>query len=57
MTAFIETVAICTCLLILISSVTFLYIEQPGMAAGKKVVHWLRQRQKGEKRLPEKVAR
>jgi len=54
---YLPLVAVCTCLLILISSVTFLYIEQPGMTAGKKVVHWLRQRQKGEKRLPEKVAR
>lgn len=54
---YLPLVAVCTCLLILISSATFLYIEQPGMAAGKKVVHWLRQRQKGEKRLPEKIAR
>ncbi|WP_339448480.1 acyltransferase family protein [Pseudomonas sp. EA_5y_Pfl2_R50] len=54
---YLPLVAVCTCLLILISSLTFLYIEMPGMAAGKKLLERLRQRQKGEKRLSEKVAR
>ncbi|WP_367255625.1 acyltransferase family protein [Pseudomonas sp. stari2] len=54
---FLPLMAVCTCLLILISSATFLYIEQPGMNAGKKVVHWIRQRQQGNKRLAEKAAR
>ena len=36
--------ALSSCLLIAISSLTFLYIEKPGMEAGKKVVRWLRQR-------------
>lgn len=54
---YLPLLAICTCLLILISSATFLYIELPGMNAGRKLVHWLRQRQKGDKRLSEKVAR
>ncbi|WP_085685293.1 MULTISPECIES: acyltransferase [unclassified Pseudomonas] len=54
---YLPLLAACTCLLILISSATFLYIEQPGMSAGRKVVQWIRQRQKGNKRLAEKVAR
>ncbi|RON70612.1 acyltransferase [Pseudomonas fluorescens] len=54
---YLPLLAICTCLLILISSATFLYIELPGMNAGRKLVHRLRQRQKGDKRLSEKVAR
>ncbi|AXJ02920.1 acyltransferase [Pseudomonas fluorescens] len=54
---YLPLIAACTCLLILISSATFLYIEQPGMNAGKKVVRWIRQRQKGSKQLAEKVAR
>ncbi|MDR9860705.1 MULTISPECIES: acyltransferase [Pseudomonas] len=54
---YLPLLAICTCLLILISSATFLYIELPGMAAGRKLLNWLRQRQKGDKRLSEKVAR
>jgi peptidoglycan/LPS O-acetylase OafA/YrhL len=54
---YLPLVAVCTCLLILISSLTFLYIEQPGMNAGRKVTQWLRQRHKGNKPLAEKVAR
>jgi len=54
---YLPLMAACTCLLILISSATFLYIEQPGMNAGKKVVQLIRQRQKGSKHLSEKVAR
>lgn len=54
---YLPLIAACTCLLILISSATFLYIEQPGMNAGKNVVRWIRQRQKGSKPLAEKVAR
>lgn len=54
---YLPLLAVCTCLLILISSATFLFIELPGMAAGKKVLHWFRQRQKGAKRMPEKLTR
>jgi peptidoglycan/LPS O-acetylase OafA/YrhL len=54
---YLPLMAACTCLLILISSATFLCIEQPGMNAGKKVVQWIRQRQKGSKQLSEKIAR
>jgi peptidoglycan/LPS O-acetylase OafA/YrhL len=54
---YLPLIAICTCLLILISSLSFLYIELPGMAAGKKVLLWIRSRQKGDKQLSEKVAR
>ena len=54
---YLPLMAACTCLLILISSATFLYIEQPGMNAGKKVVQWIRQRQQSNKRLAEKTAR
>ena len=54
---YLPLMAACTCLLILISSATFLYIEQPGMNAGRNVVQWIRQRQKGSKKLSEKVAR
>ncbi|QZA98650.1 acyltransferase [Pseudomonas mandelii] len=49
--------AVCTCLLIVISSLTFLYIEKPGMSAGRKLLQWLRQGKKAEKTLAEKVAR
>ena len=41
---FVMLGALCCCLLIIVSSLTFLYIEKPGMNAGKKVVDWLRQR-------------
>ncbi|MET1077535.1 MAG: acyltransferase [Pseudomonas sp.] len=34
-----------TCLLVLLSSLTFLYLEKPGMAAGKRLIGWLRRRQ------------
>lgn len=54
---YLPLMAACTCLLILISSATFLYIEQPGMNAGRNVVQWIRQRQKGSKKLSGKVAR
>lgn len=54
---FLPLMMVCTCLLILISSATFLYIEKPGMNAGKRVTQWIRQRQKGDKALAEKAAR
>ena len=41
---FVSLAALCSCLLIVISSLSFLYIEKPGMAAGKQVVRRLRQR-------------
>ncbi|MBN3861684.1 acyltransferase [Pseudomonas frederiksbergensis] len=54
---FLPVLALCSCLLIVVSSLTFLYIEQPGMTAGKNVLQWLRQHRKGEKRLAQKIAR
>ena len=41
---FVALAAVASSLLIVISSLTFLFIEQPGMLAGKKTVRWLRQR-------------
>ena len=54
---YLPLMAVCTCLLILVSSATFLYIEQPGMNAGKRIVQWLRLRQNGSRPAVEKVAR
>jgi peptidoglycan/LPS O-acetylase OafA/YrhL len=54
---YLSLLAVCTCLLIVISSLTFLYIEKPGMSAGRKLLQWLRQGKKAEKSLAEKVAR
>ncbi|MCU7249348.1 acyltransferase family protein [Pseudomonas koreensis] len=54
---YLPLMAVCTCLLILVSSATFLYIEQPGMNAGKRIVQWLRLRQKDNRPVTEKVAR
>ncbi|MDO9328767.1 MAG: acyltransferase [Pseudomonas sp.] len=54
---YLSLLAVCTCLLIVISSLTFLYIEKPGMSAGRKLLQWLRQGKKAEKTLAEKVAR
>jgi peptidoglycan/LPS O-acetylase OafA/YrhL len=54
---YLPLMAACTCLLIIISSLTFLYIEKPGMTAGKRVLQWWRQGRNDGKRLTEKVAR
>lgn len=54
---FLPMMALCACLLIIISSLTFLYIEKPGINAGKKFLLWLRQGREADKRLAEKVAR
>ncbi|MDR6916786.1 peptidoglycan/LPS O-acetylase OafA/YrhL [Pseudomonas sp. 3296] len=54
---FLPMLAVCSCLLIIISSLTFLYIEKPGITAGRKVLQWLRQRKKADKALAEKIAR
>jgi peptidoglycan/LPS O-acetylase OafA/YrhL len=54
---FLPLLAVCSCLLIIISSLTFLYIEKPGITAGRKVLQWLRQRKKADKALAEKIAR
>ncbi|WP_085640356.1 MULTISPECIES: acyltransferase [unclassified Pseudomonas] len=54
---YLPLLAVCTCLLILISSLTFLYIERPGMALGKTLLNRLRQRKESQKRLAQKVAR
>ncbi|WP_438300501.1 acyltransferase family protein [Pseudomonas sp. NMS19W] len=48
--------AVCSCLLIVIASLTFLYIEKPGIEAGKTFLHWLRQKQR-PKKLAEEAAR
>ncbi|MFJ4196835.1 acyltransferase family protein [Pseudomonas sp. NPDC089534] len=53
---YLPLLAVCTCLLILISSLTFLYIERPGMAAGRALLNRLRQRQASQKRLAGKAA-
>jgi peptidoglycan/LPS O-acetylase OafA/YrhL len=53
---FLPLLALCSCLLIIISSLTFLYIEKPGIDAGKKTLQWLRQHREGQKKLPQKVA-
>ncbi|UVJ44445.1 acyltransferase [Pseudomonas sp. LS1212] len=39
---FLALIALSSCLLIVLSSITFLFIEKPGIVAGKKVVQWLR---------------
>jgi peptidoglycan/LPS O-acetylase OafA/YrhL len=53
---FLPLMALCACLLIVISSATFLYIEKPGINAGKHFLQWLRQG-RGAKNLREKIAR
>jgi len=53
---FLPLLAVCSCLLIIISSLTFLYIEKPGITAGRKVLQWLRQGKKADKALAEKIA-
>ncbi|MFJ7798751.1 acyltransferase family protein [Pseudomonas sp. NPDC096950] len=54
---FLPMMALCACLLIIVSSLTFLFIEKPGINAGKKVLQWLRQGREADKRLAEKIAR
>lgn len=51
---FLPLFALCSCLLIIISSMTYLYIEKPGINAGKKTLTWLRQSKKAPKTLSEK---
>jgi peptidoglycan/LPS O-acetylase OafA/YrhL len=53
---FLPLMALCSCLLIIISSLTFLYIEKPGITAGRKVLLWLRQGKKANKSLAEDIA-
>ncbi|MGF6111636.1 acyltransferase family protein [Pseudomonas frederiksbergensis] len=53
---YLPMMALCACLLIIISSATFLYIEKPGINAGKHVLKWLRQGRMA-KNLREKFAR
>jgi len=53
---FLLLMVVSSCLLIIISSLTFLYVEKPGMDAGKKVVRWLRRGRKGEQEMAEKIA-
>jgi peptidoglycan/LPS O-acetylase OafA/YrhL len=53
---FVLLMAVSSCLLIIISSLSFLFIEKPGMNAGKTVVQWLRRGQRSQKELAEKVA-
>ncbi|UFQ00750.1 acyltransferase family protein [Pseudomonas fitomaticsae] len=47
--------AVCSCLLIVIASLTFLYIEKPGIDAGRKFLQWLRQNRQNPKKLAEKA--
>lgn len=51
---FLPLFALCSCLLIIISSMTYLYVEKPGINAGKKTLAWLRQSKKAPKKLSEK---
>jgi peptidoglycan/LPS O-acetylase OafA/YrhL len=53
---FLPLMALCSCLLIIISSLTFLYIEKPGITAGRKVLLRLRQGKKANKSLAEDIA-
>ncbi|MGE8146458.1 acyltransferase family protein [Pseudomonas frederiksbergensis] len=53
---FLPMMALCACLLIIISSLTFLYIEKPGINAGKHFLLWLRQGRM-TKNLRERTAR
>ncbi|RON58556.1 acyltransferase family protein [Pseudomonas frederiksbergensis] len=53
---FLPLMALCACLLIIISSLTFLYIEKPGINAGKHFLLWLRQGRM-TKNLRERTAR
>jgi peptidoglycan/LPS O-acetylase OafA/YrhL len=46
---------LCSCLLIIISTLTYLYIEKPGINAGKKTLLWLRSSKKGQEKPSEKV--
>jgi peptidoglycan/LPS O-acetylase OafA/YrhL len=52
---FLPLLAVCSCLLIIISSLTYLYIEKPGIDAGKKTLHWLRQIRNARKELSENM--
>jgi peptidoglycan/LPS O-acetylase OafA/YrhL len=52
---FLPLMAVCSCLLIIISSLTYRYIEKPGINAGKKTLHWLRQNRRAREDL-EKTA-
>lgn len=54
---YLALLAVCSCLLIIICSLTFLYIEKPGMTAGKTVLQWFRRSRKADKTLAEKIAR
>ncbi|MEB0044866.1 MULTISPECIES: acyltransferase [unclassified Pseudomonas] len=53
---FLPLMALCACLLIIVSSLTFLYIEKPGINAGKKTLLWIRQRRINQKNLSGKIA-
>jgi peptidoglycan/LPS O-acetylase OafA/YrhL len=52
---FLPLFALCSCLLIIISTLTYLYIEKPGINAGKKTLLWLRRSKKGQEKPSEKV--
>lgn len=53
---FLPLMALGSCLLIIISTLTYLFIEKPGINAGKRTLLWLRQNRKGQKKLSDKVA-
>lgn len=48
---FLPLLAACSCLLVIISSLTYQYIEKPGINAGRRTLHWLRQNGKFRNQL------
>jgi peptidoglycan/LPS O-acetylase OafA/YrhL len=54
---YLPLMALCSCLLIVISSLTYLLIEKPGINAGKKTVQRLRNNRKARKVRADEVAR
>jgi len=53
---YLPLMALCSCLLIVISSLTYVYIEKPGIQSGKNTLYWLRQNKKARKALAEESA-
>ncbi|WP_223545682.1 acyltransferase family protein [Pseudomonas sp. A-B-19] len=53
---FLPLLAVCSCLLIIISSLTYLYVEKPGINAGKITLRWLRQNRKPRRVLAQETA-
>ncbi|KQN44839.1 acyltransferase [Pseudomonas sp. Leaf48] len=53
---FLPLMALCSFLLIVISSLTYVYIEKPGITAGKKTLQWIRHNRKTRKEFSDEVA-